>query len=224
MKKITYLLILLALVFIIGCKPQSFAETKDINANDNTDAPDTSEDKNEVAAEESYIKLVKKAQSYESVEYDLGEDSLTKRLYTVNLKGDNSRIALPDFVHMGNREYYDTVYLNAGNGEANAYCESREKFFCPDKDKSYKIKYGEYVHKTPLQWVKEIQNPTYHGIEVLNFRDTTKLSYKKDNKDVFIWIDNFYGLPIKVLEPSGKSWHFNYIRVNNVKDEQVMHN
>src|SRR3989344_2753368 len=162
MKKIIYLLILFALVFIIGCKPQSFVETRDTTTQDNNMEVENTP---QVVPKEAYVKLVEKAQGYESIEYDIGKDSLTKRLYTVNLKGDNARLALPDFIHIGNREYYNTVYLNFGNGEAVAYCESREKFFCPDKDKSYKIKYSEYVHKTPLQWVKEIQNPTYHGVE-----------------------------------------------------------
>ena len=121
------------------------------------------------------------------------------------------------------KEHYDTVYIDLATRSIAAYCESREKVFCPDKDKQFTAKIKEYMHKTPFEWLKEIENTQYFGIEVINFREAIKLSYQKNNREIFIWIDNFYGLPVKVLEPSGKSWHFNYRDVNNLKDTDVMH-
>ena len=224
MKKILLILILAILVLGFGCAPRSFLENPAKESKEKTtEVTETVKEETKTTEDQSYMKLIDKAKSYQSLSYDIGEDALTRRLYTVYLKGDNMKLALPDYVHIGNREYYDTVYLNKAANEALAYCESREKYFCPDNNKQYKVKYNEYIHKSPFVWLSEVQNPTYVGVEVINFRETTKLSYLKNNKDAFIWIDNFYGLPIKVLEPSGKSWFFNYININNLKDTEVIH-
>ncbi len=218
MKKVLVVMIMMA-ILTVGCTPKSpfGAQQQAVQQQETSPTP------TKLVEEPAFTKLIKKAKAFESVSYDLGETGLPQRKYTVSLKGNKMKLALPDYVYTKTKEYYDTVYLDTLTNDAVGYCESRQIIFCPDNNKQFPVNWKEYKHKTPFDWLNNIEDPHYDGVEIINARETIKLSYLKNNQEVFIWIDNFYGLPVKVVEPSGNSWFFNYRNVNNVKDADVMY-
>ena len=55
------------------------------------------------------------------------------------------------------------------------------------------------------------------GEEVIDDRSTWKIDTNKGT----LWIDSFYGIPLKV-ESSGKTYRFQQIAVNSVEDADVI--
>ncbi len=107
-----------------------------------------------------------------------------------------------------NEVYFDTVYLDMKEGRAVGYCESAS---CKNKEQGAILIYTKYQLITPLDWKQmvetaEAQNGTYIG-----GKDTV---YKTMN-NVQVWLDAYYGLPLKVQESTNEPVYFTYAEINN---------
>ena len=109
---------------------------------------------------------------------------------------------------------YDVIYLDKESKTAQAYCDSRK---CKVKGKKEDLNYEEFYIFTPLDWINEIESAEKIGEELIEKRNTWKLSTNKGT----IWVDSYYGVPMQV-EFAENTYKFQKMNFNDVKDEDVI--
>ncbi|MFQ5474519.1 MAG: hypothetical protein ACE5DM_01655 [Candidatus Nanoarchaeia archaeon] len=115
----------------------------------------------------------------------------------------------------------DTIYLDTLGKKATAYCEKAIRS-CEDRNKAYPIIYVDYITKTPLDWSSKITNGEVLGQEQIDNRNAVRISTRIDGRDTMIWLDNFYGLPLKVQQ-GDDVYTFEDMSVNSVDDADLEH-
>ena len=103
-------------------------------------------------------------------------------------------------------EHYDSIVINKEAKTAETYCLGP---FCVANGKKSDLKYDANYIKTTLDWVDGITKAEKIGEEVIEQRDTWKIS----TNNGMLWIDTFYGVPLKV-ESNGKTYTFKQVKVD----------
>ncbi len=109
---------------------------------------------------------------------------------------------------------YDSIFTDKVAKTAQSYCEAA---YCAYKGKKANLDYDSYYILTVFDWISSITEAQKVGEEVIEDRTTWKIQANNG----LLWIDTFYGIPLKV-ESNGKTYRFQQISVNNVKDEDVV--
>jgi len=109
---------------------------------------------------------------------------------------------------------YDTIYINKDSRTALAYCDHKK---CIVKGKKAVLDYdGAYI-LTPFDWIDEVESPQKIDEYQVDRRNTMMLT----TNDFTIWIDTFFGVPLKV-ETADDLYRFQNILINSLKDEDVL--
>lgn len=123
-------------------------------------------------------------------------------------------------------EYYDTIYIDAKNKTVVAYCED-VMGKCQKWDKMYPLNYNNIIIKTPYQWVKEIPYGELQGSEMLWGRQTQKVYYERNGLAYKLWIDEYSGLPLRVIikrpNKDDERYEFRDLAINSVPDDMLYH-
>lgn len=171
---------------------------------------------------ELLTKAEKTVKSYEFT-YAPPPDNLARDRYAIKgSKTSVKKIYRPIVVKP--TEYADTIYLNAEQGTAVAFCEERGTV-CMKARQNYPVNYNDYVIKTPMDWLQEIEEGDVKGPHYLFERQTYQVTYDKEGKDYFFWIDARYGLVVRVvIDDRQEKERYDYLDlvVNQVKDSDVM--
>ena len=140
-------------------------------------------------------------------------------IYEFYVKGDKIKYILQPGYKTADvdNDAYNTVYIDKKAKTAKGYCDARN---CIVKGKKADLNYDNSYILTPLDWLKNIDYAEKTGEELIEARNTLKVS-TSDNKT--IWIDTFFGLPLRV-ESSGNTYKFQGIAINGVKDDDVTPN
>ncbi len=99
-------------------------------------------------------------------------------------------------------DYYDTIYIDLGV----ACCEELSRCRSHNVDntgKKFDVDASAIsLPKTPIDWVKEIPaGTTIVGPQTFNQRSVTFIKFNKaDGTEVRMWVDDSYGLPLKIEE------------------------
>lgn len=109
-------------------------------------------------------------------------------------------------------ESYDSIFIDKAAKTAQSYCTEA---YCSYKGKKADLNYDEAYIKTIFDWV-DVKEAKKIGEEVIDDRSTWKL----ETSNGILWVDTFYGIPLKV-ESSGKTYKFEQISVNSVKESDV---
>ncbi len=123
-------------------------------------------------------------------------------IHTYMMMGDKMKIKLYEEDKYVMEGYYDTIYVNLAVGccEKLSRCKSQNvdntmtKF---DVDVAT-LK----IPKTPYQWIKEIPaSAQVVGPQTISQRSVTHIKYTGSNgMETLMWIDDTYGVPLKVVE------------------------
>lgn len=173
---------------------------------------------------ELLTKADKIVKSYEFT-YAPPPDNLARDRYSI--KGNKMRVRKiyrPTVVKP--TEYFDTIYLDTEQRTALAFCEERGTP-CLKGKQNHPVNYEEYVVKTPMDWVQEIENGEVKGPHYLFERQTYQVTYEKEGKQYFFWIDAHYGLVVRVvIDDSKEKVRYDYfdLVVNQLKDSDVLPN
>jgi hypothetical protein len=189
--------------------------------------PTPVETKPEPAVSKELQDLLSKAdqrvKSYKYLELILPDK---KQPDTIYVKGSRIKIKLYEYDPYVPENYFDTVYLETSTKTAVGRCESNKRCVWRNGDntkKDFPVSYDKYLPKTPYQMLKDIPaTATVLGPEVHESRETTKVQYGMGDKTVTAWIDVSYGIPLEMREePAGKTYKFNDVLFNTIKDEDV---
>jgi hypothetical protein len=145
------------------------------------------------------------------------------------VRGDNIKVKLYD-VNLYNKEnYFDTVYLNTRAKTGSAFCEHDSHVKCKDKDREFVVQYEDFVIKTPLEWLESMHNARWVGTETFDDRNTQVVEYDENGSTVRVWIDAFYGVPLKVIVYHGDienaiaKYGFRDMTINTVTSSDMQH-
>jgi hypothetical protein len=108
---------------------------------------------------------------------------------------------------------FDSIFIDKAAGTAKSYCTEP---YCAYKGKKADLNYGEAYISTIFDWI-DVKEGSKVGEEVIDDRSTWKVQTDRG----ILWIDAFYGIPLKA-ESSGKTYRFEQISVNSVKDSDVV--
>ena len=108
---------------------------------------------------------------------------------------------------------YDTIFIDKEAKTAASYCEAA---YCAYKGKKADLNYDDAYISTVFDWSNGLTSAKKIGEEIIDDRSTWKI----DSDKGILWIDTFYGIPLKV-DSSGKVYRFQQISVNSVQDADV---
>lgn len=109
---------------------------------------------------------------------------------------------------------YDTIFIDKSLKTAESHCVAT---YCTYKGKKQDLDYDDAYIPTIIDWGSGLTYAKKIGEEVIDDRSTWKVDSSKGT----LWIDIFYGIPLKV-DSSGKSYRFRQISVNSVQDSDVV--
>ncbi len=110
-------------------------------------------------------------------------------------------------------ESYNSVYIDTIAKTAQTYCDDRA---CIYKGKKGDLNYNDAYIQTIFDWINGLTKAVKVGEEVIDDRNVWKIDTNKGT----MWIDTFYGIPLKI-DSSGKKYRFEQIAVNSVEDADV---
>ncbi len=165
----------------------------------------------EVAA---LIGKTSKVKSYSYLYHGPPNDALGIGFAVAGTKG---KVSLAKKEKLSDGNYYDTVFLNLREKAAKAYCLS------PDctVEGPLQVEFDDYYKTTPFDFLANLTSGSVSGTELLDNRKVSIVQYNDTlGMGGKMWIDNTYGLPIKVI--FGKVKHeYRSFYFNTVTEEEV---
>jgi hypothetical protein len=121
--------------------------------------------------------------------------------------------------------YVDNIYLDLSAKKAVGYCE-RNVYRCADPNSPIDVSFAKYYRKTPFEWINEVTYAEKTSEEQMQQRNTWEIEYTEDDERVTMWVDEYYGLPVKirvVKDGSASEYIFEDISFNSVDDSDLEH-
>lgn len=169
--------------------------------------------------------LAKQGLKVKSMNYLYQDPQNTPEKDEVFVKGNKLKIKLAQLDHVVNDVYVDTIYIDRAAGEAAGYCE-KKIYRCRDPNTPHAVAYEKYNKKTPVDWIKGVAYAEEVGSETMDNRDVLVVEYKEKDAQVKMWIDTFYGVPLKIEVMQGSKVDtsiFEDISFNSVDDSSLVH-
>lgn len=177
---------------------------------------------------ESLLSKVDGIKSYEFYYQTSDNWDLIRDKYYI--KDNKMKIKLFDVNYYNKRNYFDTVYLDMDEETAVAYCEEPGHTRCVDPDKEFVISYDDFMIKTPVEWVKEIEYAEWIGTQQLDQRAADIIEYENDDGTTTrMWIDSYSGLARQIWIYRGdteniiEKYGFRDLAINSVKSSEMEH-
>jgi outer membrane lipoprotein-sorting protein len=173
------------------------------------------------------VELLGKSQGrVTSIEY-MYQDALNKpEEWKTWVKGSKIHVELRELDNVRDDVYVDNIYMNTATQKASGYCES-SVYRCADPNTAIDVTYRKYLRKTPFDWLNDIGYVEKEAEETLQQRLVWKLvGETKDGKDLTMWVDEYYGMPVMVTIKEGSTkneYIFEDIGFNGVDDSDLEH-
>ncbi|MFH1400748.1 MAG: hypothetical protein ABIH41_04460 [Nanoarchaeota archaeon] len=149
--------------------------------------------------------------------------------YDADVRGTLMRVKLP--VSELLTKYIDTIYLDMEAKTAKGYCLGQDPLCLknPDAATGKTVVYADYIFKLPFAWLGEIPYADVRGTEKIDGRNGIRLEYTKEGDLHNVWIDNFWGIPLKIkigqdnkgLADDYITYEYRNLAVNGVTQQEV---
>jgi len=238
MKKIILIGILAAMLLLVACTPTKFTcadgvvvddSSKCVNAEEPADSPQVQEETKQPVVEGTNDKnaveslpvgipgeiqdIFDKNTQIKSVYYDYREGKdLTLPTYKTYLKGNKMRIDLPVQTSKLYTNEMDMVILNLADKTAEAYCVSTR--YCKETGDKGEVSFNKYYQETPLAWLAKVSSAKKINSENIDGRKVLRVLVNDDNTYL---VDEYYGIPLRVLTAE-KEIYFDNIIFNTIID------
>jgi len=226
MKKIIIPCVFLLLVFIVSscstqfvCSDGSIASSADdckiIETSKDTA---TSESDMVVGFPDDLMELIQKGHNVQSFTYDYKEISKPKEpTYPYKIYGSTVKRYLPVKTGILNQNEMDVIISDRLSKTSTAYCESLK--YCIKQGEIGSVNFSEYYVDTPFDWLDRIQRAE---IEIKNEELFGRGVWKviANNGEFTIWIENYYGVPLKVTIGS-ETFEFRNLKFNSLNAEDI---
>jgi outer membrane lipoprotein-sorting protein len=196
MHKIILTLLLLLTIALAGCTQ--------VEVDNSTNSDDAKEDTKfeDKSVDSKLVSLLSKKDDVPNLVYEYSRPPLDPKIYIYHINGNKGKIVMPKFnLYPKGEPYFDTIYFGLNSKTARGYCEFRD--ICGvkkvDPNEEVELPFAKYYQKNPYDWLKDIPlTAEIVGSEQIETRSTTVVKYKDAGVEKKIWIDEFYGLPLRV--------------------------
>jgi hypothetical protein len=224
-------------MFLVGCpKPQvePEEEPKEVVSKPKEEPEEAEEEPEEVEAEPEPVRVpTKKIQELlqkhvgrvTSLRYMYQDQTMKPEEWETWIKGNKMHVKLREMDNVRGDVYIDNVYLDIAKQEAVGYCE-RPVYRCADPNSPIDVSFKKYYRKTAFEWIEEVTYAEKEAEEQMQQRNVWKLKYTEDGKTVTMWVDEYYGIPLKVRVVEGSAvneYIFEDLGFNAVDDSDLEH-
>jgi hypothetical protein len=231
----------LVLMFLAGCaSPQAAPKDVDeptkkvVSEPKEVSEPEPEEEPEEVEAEPEPAKVMNKKVAellgkhegrVTSLRYMYQDITMKPEEWETWVSGDTMHVKLREMDEIRGDVFVDNIYLNLRTKDAVGYCE-RNAYRCADPNSPVDVNFNKYYRKTPIEWINEVTYAEKEAEEQMQQRNVWKLKYTEGSKTVYMWVDEYYGVPvkIKVIENGvANDYIFEDIGFNTVDDSDLEH-
>ncbi|MBW2971972.1 hypothetical protein KY359_02950 [Candidatus Woesearchaeota archaeon] len=204
------ILLIIASILSSGCKP-------DIKSNI-TVSPSVDENINPITGEKYYDlpekrgvqtnitdfnELLRRASAIEGYKYNLTDTALGIKGQQFFVLGRFVKTRLPEVQQQSTGEQYDEVFMERRTKQAFSHCS---KYLCPspDIDKEIeRVEYSDYYVNDPYEYISKATHPQFVKEEMIGNQYTKVFDVRFEGKDARVWVQEYYGFPIKILVRDG---------------------
>ena len=175
------LVILLLIVFLVGCTNQKSA---DINTKEPSAASD--ETKQIIDSSNPLFFLLENKDAAPNAKYRYSKlPNLNTE--TVTMKGNKIKMDLISGIIVKD---YSTIYLDSSTKEAFGICEERKDSVCSTTGKVTVLNYDDFAPLTPYYWLEKVPNVAeIKGTESMNQRQATVIEFGYEGKNIRMLIN-----------------------------------
>lgn len=170
--------------------------------------------------------LLTKHTKVKSLQYMYQDPSNYPMEWPTWLKGTKMAMDLREVTEVSGDTYVSKVYLNTASKTAKGFCESKV-YRCADPNEEVDLRFPKYIRKTPFDWIKAVTYAEKEAEETKQQRQVWKLKFEdSDGNSGYMWVDDYYGVPMEVWVGSGssaKKYIFEDLAVNAVEDSDLEH-
>jgi hypothetical protein len=141
------------------------------------------------------------------------------------VKDNKMHIELRQLDNVRGEVYVDNIYLDLAEKTAVGYCEAKV-YRCADPNTPVELNFNKYYRETPLDWIEKVTYAELISDEQINSRKVWKVKYEEGDKQVFMWIDDYYGVSSMIREVRDgvvNEYIFEDISFNSVEDSDLEH-
>jgi len=169
--------------------------------------------------------LTKHEGRVKSLKYMYQDATMKPEEWETWIMGNKMHVKLREMDNIKGDVYIDNVYLNLATNDAEGYCE-RNVYRCADPNSPVDVQFRKYYRKTPIEWIQEVTYAEKEAEEQMQQRNVWKIWYEKDGEKTTMWVDEYYGVPVRVEVRSGgvkSEYIFEDIGFNAVDDSDLEH-
>ncbi len=160
--------------------------------------------------------ILSKSKNVESLSYDYKRvDKPLERPVNVWIKKLTVKQELIVQTGILNKNVMDVVIFNLADRTVHAYCESKK--FCIKTGDVGAVDFDQYYLKTPLDWIDGVTSAEKISEAKIGERKVWQL---KTDEGVSLWVDTYYGIPLRV-DVGSERHEFQNIIINSVADGEV---
>ncbi|KYK25204.1 hypothetical protein AYK26_06315 [Euryarchaeota archaeon SM23-78] len=199
------------------------AEKEEEELEPTPEAEEEEEEFYEIIIDEKAQELFAKINKANNVQFSYVESPRVLPENTYYATRTKMKVALETKVRFSKEDSFDTVYLDLVELTAVAYCESRDKELCPDRDKAYRVAFDDYYVETPFEWLAKITKANLTGkSQSIEGRNAIEVMFEVKGEPGVMFVDSYFGVPLEVTF-KGKKYEFRDIVINEVKSQDLEH-
>ena len=171
-----------------------------------------------VGFSDGLLELIQKGQNVQSFTYDFKEVNKPKDpTYSFKIYGSKVKRYLPIKTSVLNQNELDVIIFDRTSKTAIGYCESEK--YCIKQGEIGTLEFSQYYVTTPFDWLDKIQRAKIETKNEKMFgRDVWKVI--ANDGEFTIWIENYYGVPLKVSIGS-ETFEFRNPKFNTLNGSDV---
>lgn len=141
------------------------------------------------------------------------------------VKDNKMHVKLREMDNVKEDVYIDNVYLDLSAQTAKGFCE-RAVYRCADPNSPVDVKFAKYYRKNPIDWIESVTYAEKLAEEQMQMRTVWKIQYEENGATIQMWVDDYYGVPVKIKETRGSAvneYIYEDIEFNSVEDSDLAH-